>query len=77
MNVDLFKGPTTKLAAWLLFVVRKSLQALPHPRSIIADVLGFNLSPVMALCLFDGLSKGVAGFLISIQVIGLPSGAVV
>jgi hypothetical protein len=31
-------------------------------------VVGFDLSPVLPLCLFDGLSEGVAEFLISIWV---------
>ena len=32
--------------------------------SIGAGVLRFNLSPVLTLCLFDGSSEGIAGFLI-------------
>ena len=45
------------------FVVRSSFQALPHPPSVRAGVVGFNLSPVLTLCLFDGLLEGIAGFL--------------
>uniref|UniRef100_A0A4W5K8P3 receptor protein-tyrosine kinase n=1 Tax=Hucho hucho TaxID=62062 RepID=A0A4W5K8P3_9TELE len=47
------------------FVVRNSFQALPHPTSIRAGVVGFNLNPVSTLCLFDGSSEDIAGFLIS------------
>jgi hypothetical protein len=38
------------------------MQALPHPTNITAGVVGFNLSPVLMLCLFDGSSEGIAGF---------------
>jgi hypothetical protein len=50
------------------FVVHKSLQALPHLTSVRAGVVGFNLSPVLTLCLFDGSSEGIAGFLISVRI---------
>jgi hypothetical protein len=36
--------------------------------SIGAGVVGFNLSPVFRLCLFDGSFEGIAGFLLSVQV---------
>jgi hypothetical protein len=36
--------------------------------SVRAGVVGFNLNPVLMLCLFDGSSEGIAGFLISFQV---------
>ena len=54
--------------AVFLFVVRNSLHALQHPTSVRADVVGFNLIPVLALCLFDGSSEGIAGFLIGIWI---------
>ena len=46
----------------LPFVVCNSLQALPHPTSVVAD-----LSPILTLCLFDGSSEGIAGFLIGFR----------
>jgi hypothetical protein len=49
------------------FVIRNSFQALPYPMSIRAGVVGFNLNPVLTLCLFDGSSEGIAGFLINIR----------
>ena len=49
---------------WVLIVVRNSFQALPHPTSIRASVVRFNLNPVLMLCLFDGSSQGTVGFLI-------------
>ena len=36
--------------------------------SVRAGVVGLNLNPVLTLCLFDGLSEGIAGFLISIWI---------
>ena len=54
---------TRQLAAGFPFVVRNSLQAFPHLTSIRTGVVGFNLSPVLTLCLFDGSSEGIAGFL--------------
>ena len=48
-------------------VIRDSLQALPRLASIRAGVVGFDFSPVLTLCLFDGLSEGVAGFLLSVR----------
>ena len=47
------------------FVVCNTLQALPHPTSVRADVERFELHPVITLCLFDGSSEGITGFLIS------------
>jgi hypothetical protein len=55
-------------AAGFAFVIRGSLQALPLPTSIRPSVVGFNLSPVLTLCLFDGSSEGIAKFLISIRI---------
>ena len=52
----------------LPFVACNSLQALPHKTSIGAVVVQFNLSPVLALCLFDCSSEGIAVFLISFRV---------
>ena len=49
------------------FVVRNSFQALPHLTSVRAGVVGFNLNPVLVLCLFDGSSQGIGGFLINIR----------
>jgi hypothetical protein len=49
----------------LPFVVFNSLQALPHPMSIGAGVVRFNLIPVLTLCLFDGSLERIAGFLLS------------
>ena len=57
-----------QLAAVLLFVVCNSLQALPHPTSIVAGVVRLNLGPVLTLCLFDGSLQGIAGFFVSIRV---------
>ena len=41
-------------------------------------MLGFNLSPVLMLCLFDGSSEGIVVFLISVllleSALGLGSG---
>ena len=59
---------TGQLAAVLSFVVHNSLHALPHPTSVRAGVVGFNLSSVLTLCLFDGLLEGIGGFLISVRV---------
>jgi hypothetical protein len=44
------------------------LQALPHPTSVRAGVVGFNLSPVLTLFLYDGSSEGIAGFLINARI---------
>ena len=52
----------------LPFVIRSSLQALPQPTSVRAGVVGFDLSPVLTLSLFDGSLEGVAGFLISARI---------
>ena len=49
------------------FVVCNSLQALPHKTSVGAGKVRFNLSPISALCLFEGLSEGIAGFLKSFR----------
>ena len=54
---------TGQLAAGFPFAVRNSLQALPYPTNVRAGVVEFNLSPVLTLCLFDGLSEGIVGFL--------------
>ena len=59
---------TGQLSAVLPFVVGNGLQALPHPMSGGAGVVRFDLSPVLTLCLFDGSSEGIAGFLISFRV---------
>uniref|UniRef100_A0A4W5S0X4 Arf-GAP with GTPase, ANK repeat and PH domain-containing protein 3 n=1 Tax=Hucho hucho TaxID=62062 RepID=A0A4W5S0X4_9TELE len=56
---------TGQLAAGFPFVVRDCLQALLHPSSVSGSVVGFDLSPVLTLCLFDGSSEVVARFLIS------------
>jgi hypothetical protein len=50
------------------FVIRDSLQALPHLTSVRASVVGFDLGHVMTHCLFDGSSEDVAGFLISVRI---------
>jgi hypothetical protein len=50
------------------FVVHNIFQALPHPMSVRAGVIGFNLSPVLTLCLFDGSFEGIAGFLIRVRI---------
>ena len=34
-----------------------------------AGIVGFNLNPVLTLCLFDGSSDGIEGFLINFQII--------
>ena len=52
-------------ALYFTFVVCNSLQALPHPTSVGASVVRFDLSLILTLCLFDGSSEGIAGFLIS------------
>ena len=44
------------------------MQALTHLTSLRAVVVGFNLSAILMLCLFDGSSVGVAGFLIRVRV---------
>jgi hypothetical protein len=49
------------------FVTHNSLQALLHPPCIRAGLVGFDLSPVLTLCLFDGLSEGVVGLLTSVR----------
>ena len=53
---------TGQFSAGFFFVICDSLQALPHPTSIRASVVGFDLSPALMLCLFDDSSEGVAGF---------------
>jgi hypothetical protein len=50
------------------FVVRKGFQALPNPMSVRAGVVGFNLIPVLMLCLFDGSSEGIVGFILGIRI---------
>jgi hypothetical protein len=50
------------------FVIRDSLQALPHPTSVRASVVRFHLSPVLTLCVFDGSLEELAGFLISVRI---------
>jgi hypothetical protein len=57
-----------QLAAVFPFVVRNSFQALTHPTSIRAGVIGFNLSPLLMFCLFDGSSEGIAEVLISVRI---------
>ena len=59
---------TGQLSVVLPFVVCNSLQAMPHPMSIGASVVQFDLSPVLTLFLFDGSSEDIAGFLISFWV---------
>jgi hypothetical protein len=59
---------TEQLAAGFPFVVRNSFQALSHLTRVRASVVGFNLSPILKLCLFDGSSEGIAGFLISVRI---------
>ena len=58
-----------RLSSGFPFVVCNSLQALPHPTSVRAGVVGFNLNPVLMHCLFDGSSEGIAGFLIGAQLV--------
>ena len=62
-----------QLLAVLPFVVCNSLQALPHPTSVGAGVVLFDLSPVSMLCLFDGSSEGIAGFLIKSNIVSIYS----
>ena len=57
-----------QLSAVLPFVVCNGLQALPHTMSVGDGVVRFDLSPVLTLCLFDGSSEDISGFLISFQV---------
>ena len=57
-----------QLTAAFLFVIHDSSQALPHRTSVRAGVVGFNLSPVLTLCLFHGSSEVVAGFPISVRI---------
>ena len=59
---------TGRLASGFPFTVCNSFQALPHPKSIRDGVVGFNLNPVLTLCLFDGSSEGIAGFLPSVRI---------
>ena len=59
---------TGQLSAVLPFVVCNSLPALPHPTSVRAGVVRLDLSPVLTLCLFDGLSEGIAEYLIRVWV---------
>ena len=46
---------------------RRYLARLPHPKSVIAGVVGFDIGPVLTLCLF-GLSEVIAGFLFSVRI---------
>jgi hypothetical protein len=57
---------TGQLVFGFPFVVRNISPA--HPTSFIAGVVRFNHSPVLMLCLFDGFSEGIAGFLISVRI---------
>jgi hypothetical protein len=50
---------TGQLVAGSLFVIRDSLQTLPHLTSVKAGVVGFALSLALMLCLSDGLSEGL------------------
>ena len=54
--------------AVLPFAVCNNLQALPHPTSVGAGVVRLNLIPVLMLYLFDVLSEGITGFIISVRV---------
>ena len=36
--------------------------------SVRASEVGFNLNPVMPLCLFDGSSEGIAGYVCTVTV---------
>lgn len=49
------------------FVILDRLQALPH-LSVRTSVVGFDFSPVLRLCLVDGSSEVVVGFLISVRI---------
>jgi hypothetical protein len=49
------------------FVVRNIFKVFPHP-SVRAGLVGFKLSHVLTLCLFNGLSEGIVGFLISVRI---------
>ena len=61
---------TGQFSAVLPFVVCNSLQALPHPTSVREGVVvRFDISPVLTLCLFDGSSQGITGFLISVPLL--------
>jgi hypothetical protein len=59
---------TGQLSAVLPFVACNGLQALPHPTRVGDGVVRLDLSPVLTLCLFDGSSEEIAGFLISFRV---------
>ena len=67
-NLACLARGTGQLSAVLPFVVCNSLQALPHPTSVRAGEVRFDLSPVLTLCLFDGSSEDMARFLISFRV---------
>ena len=41
-------------------VICDILQALPHTTRAKAGAVGFDLSPILMLCLLDGLSESVA-----------------
>jgi hypothetical protein len=45
------------------YIFFDSLQALPHLISVRAGGVGFDLNPVLTICLLDGLSEVIAGLL--------------
>jgi hypothetical protein len=59
---------TGQLVAGFPFVIHDSVQALPLLTSTRSGLVGFDLSPVLTLCLFNGSSEVIAGFLISVRI---------
>ena len=57
-----------EVVAGFPFVICDILQALSYLTSVSAGVVGFDLSPVLILCLSDGSLEGIGGFLIRVQV---------
>ena len=50
------------------FVIRGSLQAVPHLTSVRTGVVGFDLSPVLMISLFDGSSESIVGVRIGVRI---------
>ena len=63
------------LTAGFLFVIHYHLQALPHPTSVEASVIGFHLPPILSFFIFDVSSKVVMDFLVCVHVLFLVSGS--
>ena len=56
-----------KLKAGFPFLICDSLPAMPHPKSVTGDIVGFDLSPVLMFWQLDGSPEVIVGFHISVR----------